>query len=366
MPHTRRTEDVLDRWRQPARWRQPGRVGLANASRVDPAEPRQAVLLAAGVEVLPAPLYDGEGRVDAALADSDAVVSGGAPLGEAFFSGLRATRLLLRPYVGYDDIDVEAATGSGVLVANVPDAITVDVANHTMALVLAANRQVLRLDAFVRDGDWARTRRRTPEGIVLHRPSAQTLGLVGFGGIARATAGLARPFGYRVVAHDPHVPPAVFDEHGVGTLSLEELLRQSDVVSVHVFLSPQTHHLIDASRLALMKPSAWIVNTARGKAIDEEALVAALREQRIAGAALDVMEREPLDPGSPLLQMGNVILSPHVAGYSEEGRERLRERAGEIALQVALGALPERHVVVNKDLYDTLAALPELAGVPRR
>jgi phosphoglycerate dehydrogenase-like enzyme len=135
------------------------------------------------------------------------------------------------------------------------------------------------------------------------------------------------------------------------------------VVSIHVFLSPQTHHLIDAARLALMKPNAWIVNTARGKVIDEEALVAALRNGRIAGAALDVMEQEPLAADSPLVTMPNVILSAHVGGYSQEGSRRLRERAAEIALQVARGGLPDRHVVVNKDLYDRLVALPELREV---
>src|SRR5215471_3438620 len=186
------TRDVLDRWRRPASWPRPGRVALANVARIDPAEPMHAALLAAGVDPMPVPLYDEGDRVSAAVADSDVVVSGSVPLGEAFFGGLRATRLLLRPYVGYDDIDVAAATASGVLVANVPDAIAIDVANHTMALVLAANREVLRLDAYVRSGDWARLRRRTPEGMVLHRPDAQTLGLVGFGGIARATAERAR------------------------------------------------------------------------------------------------------------------------------------------------------------------------------
>jgi len=359
------TKDVLDRWREPAKWRRPGRVALANAPRVDPAEPLHAALLAAGVDVVPAPLLDEDGCAGAAVADSDTVVSGGAPLGETFFAGLRSTRLLLRPYVGYDDIDVAAATGNGVLVANVPDAITTDVANHAMALILAANREVLRLDAFVRDGGWARIRRRPPDDIVLRRPEVQTLGLLGFGRIARATARLAAPFGYRLIAHDPYVEAAVLEAHGVAPVSLDEVLRESDVLSVHVFLSPETHHLLDAGRIALMKPTAWVVNTARGRVIDEEALVAALREERIAGAALDVMEREPLDPDSPLLGLRNVIVSPHVAGSSIEGIRRLRERAAEIALQVAMGGLPERQVVVNKDLYDRLAALPELAGVPR-
>lgn len=359
------TTDVLDRWRQPDAWRRPGRVALANAPRIDPAEPLHAALLAAGVEVLPAPLYDEHGRVGAAVAGSDVVVSGGAPLGAAFFAGLGATRLLLRPYVGYDDVDVAGATAAGVLVANVPDAIATDVANHAMALILAANRQVLRLDAFVRDGGWARTRRRTPDGLVLHRPEAQTLGLLGFGRIGRATARRAAAFGFRLVAHDPHADAAAFAAEGVERVSLEDLLRRSDVLSIHVFLGPETFHLLNAERLALMRPSAWLVNTARGRVVDEPALIEALRAGRLAGAALDVMEQEPLDPDGELLRLPNVVVSPHVAGYSAEGSRQLRERAAEIALQVAMGGLPERDVVVNRDLYERIAALPELAGVRR-
>lgn len=318
-----------------------------------------AALVAAGVEVQPVPL------ADAALGDSDVVVSGGAPLDAAFFGRLRDTRLLLRPYVGYDDIDVAAATAAGVLVANVPDAIDVDVANQAMALILAANRELPRLDAFVRDGSWARIRRRTPDGLVLHRPDSQTLGFLGFGRIAWATARRAAAFGYRMIAHDPYADDEAFADASVEPVSLEELLERSDVLSIHVFLSPETHHLLNAERLALMRPTAWVVNTSRGRVIDEEALVAALREGRLGGAALDVMEREPLDPASPLVGMSNVILSPHVAGYSAEGSRQLRERAAEIALQVARGGLPQRHVVINKDLYDRLVRLPELSGVPR-
>jgi D-3-phosphoglycerate dehydrogenase len=200
------TRDVLDRWREPAAWRRPGRVALANTQRIDPAEPMHAALLASGAEVLPVPLGN------AAVADSDVVVSGGAPLDAAFFAGLRATRLLLRPYVGYDDIDVAAATAAGVLLANVPDAIDVDVANQAMALILAANRELLRLDAFVRDGSWARIRRRTPDGLVLHRPEKQTLGFLGFGRIAWATARRAEAFGFRMIAHDPYADDEAFDD----------------------------------------------------------------------------------------------------------------------------------------------------------
>jgi D-3-phosphoglycerate dehydrogenase len=324
-----------------------------------------AALRDAGVEVVPTPLRDDGGGVAPAVAESDVVLSGGARLDRDFFAALRATRLLLRPYVGYDDIDVDAATEHGVLVANVPDAITEDVANQALALILAANRRVVELDRYVRDGGWARHRRRTPEGMIMRRPSAQTLGLIGFGAIGQATARRARPFGYRLVAHDPFIPAAVAEEHEVALLPLDDLLRESDVVSVHVSLNAQTRGLLDAAKLALLKPDAWLVNTSRGPVIDEAALVAALRAGRLGGAALDVFEREPLAPDSPLPAMGNVVLSPHVAGYSEEGVRLLRSRAMEIARQVALGGLPQRHVVVNKGLYDQLAALPELAGVPR-
>lgn len=357
--------DLLARWRQPEQWGQPGRVALANLAQVQPEETMQAALLAAGIELIPTPLRDERDQVVGAVSDSDVVIAGGARLDASFFSQLRKTRLLVRPYVGYDDIDIDAATAHGVLVANVPDAITEDVANQALALILGANREVVRLDRYVRDGSWVRNRRRTPDGMELHRPTALTLGLVGFGNIAQATAKRARAFGFRIVAHDPFIPATVAQEHDVTLLPLDDLLREADVVSLHVFLSAQTRHLIDAEKLGLMKPTAWLINTARGPVVDEAALIAALRGGRLAGAGLDVFEREPLAADSPLIAMDNVILSPHVAGYAEEGVKQLRTRAAEIASQVALGGLPQRHVVINKGLYDQLAALPELATVPR-
>ena len=355
--------EVYARWRSPESWGKPGRVTLANSA-LEPHEPMQASLRAGGADLAAAPLWD-HGSVNPVLAESDVVVSGGTPLGEDVFGALRNTRLLLRPYVGYDDIDVDAATRHGILLANVPDAIIEDVANQALALILAVNRDLLRLDTFVRNGEWARINRRKPDWMTLRRPSAETLGMVGFGNTAQATARRAKAFGYQLIASDPYVSHEVAEREGVELVPLDELLRRSDVVSVHAFLSKETYHLIDAGRLAQMKPTAWLVNTARGKLVDEQALIAALREGRLAGAALDVVEQEPLDPKSPLTGMDNVILCPHVAGYSEEGIWQLRTRGAEIALQVARGGLPERKVVVNKDLYDELAALPELANVPR-
>lgn len=356
--------DVLARWRWPEEWRRPGRVALANVPSVHPDDLTHKALLDGGVELVATPLRDGDGRVAAAVAESDVVVSGGAGLDRDFFASLRDTRLLLRPYVGYDDIDVDAATEHGVLVANVPDAFVEEVANHAMALILATNRWIVPLDRYVRDGGWARNRQRS-DGRIIRRPSAQTLGLVGFGNIARLVATRAQGFGFRMVAYDPYVPDDVAREHGVALVPLDELLRQSDVVSVHVLLNEQTRHLLGAEQLALMKPTAWFINTSRGPVVDEAALIAALREGRIAGAGLDVFEVEPLAADSPLMALDNVVLSPHVAAYSEEGVLQQRRRTAEIALQVALGGLPQRHVVIDRGFYDRLAAMPELAGVAR-
>lgn len=321
-------------------------------------------MLEAGVTLLPVPIRDERGNVSADVAGADVVMSGGVALDDGFFSQLKTTRLLLRPYVGYDDIDTDAATRHGVLVANVPDAFIEEVANHAMALILATNRRILPFDRYVRAGDWQeRGRRRLP--VTVRRPSALTLGLVGFGNIARLVTERARPFGFRIVASDPFVDPAAARQLGVELLPLEALLSVSDVVSVHVFLSPQTRHLLNRERLGLMKESAWLINTSRGPVIDEAALIDVLRHGKLAGAGLDVFEIEPLPGDSPLMGLDNVILTPHVASYSEEGQRAHRKRTAEIALQVALGKLPQRHVVVNKALFDQLAAMPELARVPR-
>jgi len=148
-------------------------------------------------------------------------------------------------------------------------------------------------------------------------------------------------------------------------VELDELLASADIVSIHTFLSPETRHLLDARRLGLMQPGAYLVNTARGPIVDEAALAVALRSGRLAGAGLDVFEDEPLSPSSPLIGLDTVLLSPHLANYSVSGVRALWLRAADITLQVALGGLPDRGVVINKELYDQLAAAPKLRDVPR-
>jgi D-3-phosphoglycerate dehydrogenase len=346
-------ESDLSRWRQG--WRGTRRVVVASAAPVIWPEAR-AVLEAAGIEIAPATLPEAAG--------AEVVISGGLPLDEAVFAGLVRARFVLRPYVGYDDIDVEAATRHGILVANVPDTFVEEVANHALALILAANRRLAGMDRFVRDGRWAAGEDPWVAARSIARLSVMTLGLVGFGTIGRLVAARARPFGLRLLAADPYVAPETAAEHGVRLVPLEALLRESDVVSVHALLTRETRHLLDAARLSLMKPTAILVNTSRGPVVDEAALVEALRAGRLAGAALDVFETEPLDPRSPLARLDEVILAPHLGSYSVEGVALHRRRVGQLALQGATG-LPERKVVLNKALYDQVAALPACAGVTR-
>ncbi|MBA2448600.1 MAG: C-terminal binding protein [Chloroflexi bacterium] len=356
--------DVLERWR-PDGWRRPGRVAVANRQPLEPTSETYVALVEGGADVVVTPLRGDGGRVSDAIADADVVIAGGAALDSEVFDQFRRARFLLRPYVGYDDIDVDAATERGILMANVPDTFVEEVANHTLALLLAANRKLLQVDRFVRAGAWAGGEGTREAARPIRRLSTLTLGLVGFGNIARLVAARAAPFGFRMLAHDPYLGPEAAAGTGVTLVGMEELLRSSDIVSIHVFLSPQTRKLINAEQLALMKPEAYLVNTARGPVVDEAALIAALQAGRLAGAALDVFEEEPLAVDSPLIGMENVVLAPHLASYSEEGDHLHRLRIAEIALQVARGGLPERKVVVNKDLYDRLAELSELADVPR-
>jgi D-3-phosphoglycerate dehydrogenase len=323
-----------------------------------------------GGTVINLPLRGPDGKIPDAVADADILVSGGAVIDEGIASQLRQVRFVVRPYVGYDDIDVDALTRHGIIFANVPDAFIEEVANHTMALILAVNRRLLEADRFARSGRWPAGARNREDVTPIRRPSALTLGLVGFGNIARLVAERARPFGFQMVATDPFVSAEVAEAMDVSLLSMEQVLSQADILSVHVFLSAATRHLIDAERLALMKPTAYLINTSRGPVIDEAALIAALQSGKLAGAGLDVMEVEPLAADSPLLGLSNVILTPHIASYSIEGDRQHQARTAQIINQVVDGALPERKVVVNKDLYDALAeelkAAPLAASTLRR
>jgi D-3-phosphoglycerate dehydrogenase len=246
---------------------------------------------------------------------------------------------ILRTGSGTDNVPVDAATQWGILVANTPDAAADAVSDHAIGLLFAALRQIAVQDRAVRDGVWNRYR-----AWPLWTLRGRTLGLVGFGRIAQQTLRKLCGFELQTLAYDPFVGAEVLARHGARAASLDEVLSQSDVVSVHCPLTPETHHLLDERALRRMKPTAVLVNTARGPIVDEAALARALKEGWIAAAALDVLEREPPDPVSPLLSLDNVVITSHIGGYSDEYLEASWRHSVDTVVALAHGRRPQSNV----------------------
>jgi D-3-phosphoglycerate dehydrogenase len=282
-----------------------------------------------------------------AAADCDALLVVSAHVPGSVIDRLQCCRVIARLGAGTDRIDVGAATRSGIVVTNVPDFCLEEQADHTLALLLAWARRLPYMTDAMRRGDWSA---RHHPGV--HRIAGRVLGLVGFGASARAVAVRARVFGLRLLAwvRDRAKVRGEADAIGVELVEMDRLLRESDFVSVHLPLNSETRHLIDAGRLALMKPTAVLINTARGAVVDEAALVEALRQKRLAGAALDVFEGIDVlappgqPPEHPLLALDNVILTPHCAGSSVESTRDSKVRGARNAAEILLGRWP-RYVV---------------------
>ena len=298
----------------------------------------------AGLDVELVPIESAtEEQLVADARDADALITMGVPIGRRSLEAMAKCRLVVTASVGYDTIDVEAAAAVGVAVAHVPDFCTHEVANHTFTLLLALTRKLIPLHNNLRVGKWDHS---FLAGIPpLH---GQTLGLIGFGRIGRAVAKRARAFDMQVIAADPYVDRAIMAEHGARWVSLEDLLRQADYVSVHTFLNAKTRRLIGEREFRLMKPTAFFFNTSRGKVVDEQALITALRERWIAGAGLDVFEQEPTDPTNPLLQFENVVVTPHTAGHSDLSILDARRGAAAEVARVLRGQWPKN--LVNPDV----------------
>ncbi len=242
--------------------------------------------------------------------------------------------------VGFDNIDVEACTARGVVVCITPDVLTETTADFTWALLLAVARRVCEASQAVHTGEW---RTWEPLGFLGIDIAGATLGIVRLGRIGQAVARRARGFGMRVLYTDRQQrSPEIERELGATYLPLRELLRESDVVSLHVPLTPETYHLIDRQMLALMKPIAILINTARGAVVETEALVEALQARRLWGAGLDVTDPEPLPADHPLLRCPNVVVTPHIASASERTRSRMAELAAENIVAALRGERPPR------------------------
>ena len=243
----------------------------------------------------------------------DALYVNTPPVTYASFGPQVRTRVIARHGVGYDSVDIGACTAAGVLVTIQPDGVRRPVAVAALTLVLALSQRLFAKDRLTRTGRWAE--RLDHMGLGL---TGRTLGVVGAGSIGRELLALARPFGLRLLATDPYADPAALAALGADTVGLDDLLDASDFVVVLVPLTPETKGLIGASALARMRPTAFLVNVARGPIVDEAALIAALAQGTIAGAGLDVFEQEPVDPGNPLLRMDQVIVTPHALCWTDE------------------------------------------------
>jgi D-3-phosphoglycerate dehydrogenase len=267
--------------------------------------------------------------------EADAIINYLAPVTAKVISSLKRCQLIVRRGIGYDSVDVGAATAKGIPVANVPEYCTDEVADHAMALILCTARRIVQAMDHVRSGVWDYTQ-------LLPIPALRdcTLGLVGFGKIARAVAKRAQCFGLKVQASDPFVSVEVASDHDVRLVSLDELLRSSDFISIHVPLNDDTLGMISKREFSLTKSSAALINTARGPVVDEAALIAALEDRKIAFAALDVAAQEPLNADNPLRQLSNVIMTPHVSWYSDRSAQLLGEKVTQEIMRVFRGYLP--------------------------
>jgi glyoxylate reductase len=242
---------------------------------------------------------------------------------------------------GFDNIDIPAATARDVLVTRTPGVLSETTADFAFALLLAAARRVVEGDRFVREGRWNTW---GPETLLGQDVHGATLGIVGLGGIGREVAKRAGGFGMRVLYTGPSRKPDAERELGVEFRALDELLRESDFVSLHAPLTPETKHLINVRTLRLMKPTAMLVNTGRGPLVDQAALYEALRSGVIAAAALDVTDPEPMSPDDPLLTLPNVIVTPHIASASVATRSRMAMLAVKNLLTALRGDIPEHAV----------------------
>ncbi len=247
-------------------------------------------------------------------------------------------RVIARAGVGVDNIDVDAATQAGVIVVNAPTGNVVAAAEHTIAMLMAVARNVAQADAHVRAGQWKRDRFM---GVEVRN---KVLGTVGLGRVAQEVVRRAQGLGMQVIAYDPYVTAEYALQRGVTLADLDSLVEQADFITLHVPLTPQTRHLIGRERLARMKPTARLINVARGGVVDERALAEAVAAGRLAGAALDVFENEPLEADSPLRSVPNIILTPHLGGSTMEAQEKVAE---DVALQVldVLNDRPARYAV---------------------
>jgi D-3-phosphoglycerate dehydrogenase len=293
----------------------------------------RALLSGIGAELIVA-----TGEIDDVLevaSDADAILNTYLPWSSESISRLEKCQIIARYGIGFDNVDLEAAAEAGIVVTNVPDYSVEEVATHALALILTSLRKILAADRSVREGTWSIDNFRP-----IRRLSTLTVGLVGYGRIARQIAAPLQALGTNIVAHDPYLE---LGPDLAPLVSLEELLTTSDIISLHSPLTDETRGMIGAEELESMKPEAILVNTSRGPLVDLDALVTALRDGQIAGAGLDVFDVEPLDP-KRVEGVPNLTITPHMAYYSEQALEESQRKAATQVIKVLTGEKPDYRV----------------------
>lgn len=300
-------------------------------------EPARAVLSKIGAQLQLAEEVKPEAILRVAK-DADALFATYAKITAEMIRQMTRCRIISRFGIGVDNVDIPAATERGIVVTKVPDYCIDEVSDHAMALLLSAVRKIPLANSMVHAGRWE-----MPAVVPIHRLRGTVLGLLGFGRIPQLVAPKAQAFGIRVVSHDPYIPKEVFERARVESVEFKELLKISDYVSIHSPLLPETQGLFNAEAFRQMKPGSYLINTARGPIVDEAALAHALDAGQIAGAALDVMPKEP-PTSSPLFGRPNVIVTPHTSFYSEESLVDLQTKAAEEVVRVLKGEAPKNPV----------------------
>lgn len=288
------------------------------------------------------------------LAEVEALLVFGPQITERTLSGAPYLAIVARFGVGFENVDLDACTRRGIAVTITPDGVRTPMASSALALILALAHGIVRKDRLVREGAW--TEGESHIGLGLR---GRVLGILGLGNIGRELCRLVQPFGMRIVAHDPYVDRTAVGDLPVELADLGDVIRVADFLVVLAPLNERTRHLLGREQLRTMKPDAYLVNVARGPLVDHDAMVEALREGTIRGAGLDVFEQEPLDPGDPLLQADDLIVTPHAVGWTDEWATLCGQSACSAIIDVLHGRVP-RHVV-NRDVLSHPAFVRRLA-----
>mgnify|MGYP000050093845 CR=1 FL=1 len=282
-----------------------------------------------------------EDEVIAAVDGADAVLVQFAPITRRVLESMENCKVVVRYAVGFDNIDLDAATELGIRVVNIPDYCTEEVSEHAVMLLLAVARKLCTLNQATKASDW-----NFQHMVPVQRLKGRTVGLIGLGRIGRMTARKLQGFNFRVIAYDPYIEASVGQEYGVELVDFDKVISESDFISLHVPLNEETKHMINANVFEKMKQNPFIINTGRGGLIQEDDLMVALESGQIQGAALDVLQEEPIRNGHPLQGLENVILTPHAAWYSEDALQAIQLFAAKEVERMLIGQEPKN--IVNQ------------------